>query len=64
MKKNYVKPCSSCMLVVAEQAILVVSLRTQNFERAPHVTIGSSTTPAAPGTPGNAKENLSQDDEE
>ena len=52
------------MLVVAEQAILVVSLRTQNFERAPHVTIGSSTTPAAPGTPGNAKENLFQDDEE
>ena len=62
MKKNYVKPCSSCVAMAAEQAMLAGSLRikNQNFERADHTTLGSST----PSTGGNAKENPFQYDEE
>lgn|GEM_PF-307884 len=65
MKKNYVKPCSSCVAMAAEQAMLAGSLRikNQNFDRADHTTLGSS-TPSTPSTGGNAKENPFQYDEE
>ena len=65
MKKNYVKPCSSCVAMAAEQAMLAGSLRikNQNFERADHTTLGSS-TPSTPSAGGNAKENPFQYDEE
>ncbi len=59
MKKNYVKPCSSCMLVVAEQAMLAGSLgmNNQNLDRASHTTLG-------PSTAGRAKEDPFEYDEE
>ena len=38
MKKNYVKPCSSCIVMAAEQAMLAGSkglrITNQDFERA------------------------------
>ncbi|MBF1634617.1 MAG: hypothetical protein HXO45_09380 [Prevotella sp.] len=60
MKKGYVKPCSTCVIVAAEQAMLAGSekglrVTNENFERAPHTTIGSSTP---------AKENPFEYDEE
>lgn len=65
MKKNYVKPCSSCVAMAAEQAMLKDSLHinNENHERTDHVIIGP-TTPSTPSTGGNAKENPFQYDEE
>ena len=65
MKKNYVKPCSSCVAMAAEQAMLAGSLRIKNsnLERTDHVILGPS-TPSTPSTGGNAKENPFQYDEE
>lgn len=55
MKKSYVKPCSICVIVAAEQAILAGSdkglrITNQDFERADPIVLG-------PSTGGNAKEN-------
>lgn len=54
MKKNYVKPCSSCIVMAAEQAMLAGSkglrITNQDFERADPIVLG-------PSTGGNAKEN-------
>lgn len=59
MKKDYVKPCSSCIAMAAEQAMLADSkglrVTNQDLERASHITIGSSTP---------AKENPFEYDEE
>ena len=57
MKKKYVKPCSSCIVMAAELPMLKDSLgvKNQNLDRAPHTTIGSSTP---------AKENPFEYDEE
>ncbi len=62
MKKDYVKPCSSCIAMAAEQAMLAGSLgaNNQNHERADRTTLGPST----PSTGSNAKENPFQYDEE
>ena len=64
MKKSYVKPCSICVIVAAEQAMLAGSkglrVTNQNLERVDHTIIGSST----PSAGGNAKENPFQYDEE
>lgn len=62
MKKDYVKPCSSCIAMAAEQAMLAGSLgvKNQNFERADRTILGPST----PSTGSNAKENPFQYDEE
>lgn len=61
MKKNYVKPCSSCIVMAAEQAMLAESnglrITNQNFERADHTTLG-------PSTAGGAKKNPFDYDEE
>lgn len=56
MKKNYVKPCSSCIVMAVELPMLKDSFgaNNQNLDRAPHTTIGS--TPA--------KENPFEYDEE
>ena len=60
MKKNYVKPCSSCIVMAAEQAMLTGSkglrITNQDLERADHITLGPS-TPSTPSVGGNAKEN-------
>ena len=54
MKKNYVKPCSSCIVMAAEQAMLTGSkglrITNQDCERADPIVLG-------PSTGGNAKEN-------
>lgn len=54
MKKNYVKPCSSCIVMAAEQAMLTASkglrITNQDFERADPIVL-------SPSTGGNAKEN-------
>ena len=55
MKKSYVKPCSICVIVAAEQAMLAGSdkglrITNQDFERADPIVLG-------PSTGGNAKEN-------
>lgn len=65
MKKNYVKPCSSCIVMAAEQAMLAGSLgaKNQNLDRAAHTTIGSS-MPSTPSSGSNAKENPFDYDEE
>lgn len=61
MKKNYVKPCSSCIVMAAEQAMLAGSkgLRITNhdFERADPIVLG-------PSTAGGAKKNPFDYDEE
>lgn len=70
MKKSYVKPCSTCVIMAVEQAMLAGSkglrVTNQNLERVDHTIIGSSTpsTPSAPSAGGNAKENPFQYDEE
>lgn len=48
MKKKYVRPCSTCVIVAAEQAMLAGSdkelrITNENFERADHTTLGPST---------------------
>lgn len=68
MKKSYVKPCSICVIVAAEQAMLAGSdkglrITNENLERVDHTIIGSS-TPSTPSAGGNAKENPFQYDEE
>lgn len=65
MKKNYVKPCSSCVAMAAEQVMLAGTLRikNENLERADRIILGP-TTPSTPSTGGNAKENPFQYDEE
>ena len=68
MKKDYVKPCSSCIVMAAEQAMLTGSdkglrITNENLERVDHTIIGSS-TPSTPSAGGNAKENPFQYDEE
>ena len=61
MKKNYVKPCSSCIVMAAEQAMLAGSkalrITNQDFERADPVVLG-------PSTAGGAKKNPFDYDEE
>ena len=61
MKKNYVKPCSSCIVMAAEQAMLAESnglrITNQNFERADPIVLG-------PSTAGGAKKNPFDYDEE
>lgn len=62
MKKDYVKPCSSCIVMAAEQAMLTGSdkglrITNQDFERADHTTLG-------PSTAGRAKKNPFDYDEE
>ena len=61
MKKNYVKPCSSCIVMAAEQAMLAGSkglrITNQYFERADTVVLG-------PSTAGGAKKNPFDYDEE
>jgi hypothetical protein len=62
MKKDYVKPCSSCIAMAAEQAMLTGSdkglrITNQDFERADHTTLG-------PSTAGRAKKNPFDYDEE
>ena len=61
MKKNYVKPCSSCIVMAAEQAMLAGSkglrITNQYFERADPVVLG-------PSTAGGAKKNPFDYDEE
>lgn len=61
MKKNYVKPCSSCVAMVAEQAMLVGSkglrVTNENLERADPIVLG-------PSTAGGAKKNPFDYDEE
>ena len=52
MKKSYVKPCSTCIIVAAEQAMLADSkkglrITNENFERADHCTLGPSTAGGA-----------------
>ena len=62
MKKNYVKPCSSCIVMAAEQAMLAGSkglrITNQDFERADPVVLGPSTAG------GGAKKNPFDYDEE
>lgn len=48
MKKDYVKPCSSCIAMAAEQAMLAGSdkglrITNENFERADPIVLGPST---------------------
>ena len=61
MKKDYVKPCSSCIAMAAEQAMLTGSkglrITTENFERADPIVLG-------PSTAGGAKKNPFDYDEE
>ena len=62
MKKDYVKPCSSCIAMAAEQVMLTGSdkglrITNENFERADHTTLG-------PSTAGRAKKNPFDYDEE
>lgn len=68
MKKSYVKPCSTCVIMAVEQAMLAESkkglrITNENLERVDHAIIGSS-TPSTPSAGGNAKENPFQYDEE
>lgn len=56
MKKDYVKPCSSCIVMAAEQAMLTGSdkglrITNENFERADHTTLGPSTAERAKKNP-------------
>lgn len=61
MKKNYVKPCSSCVAMAAEQAMLAGSkglrVTNENLERADPIVLG-------PSTAGGAKKNPFDYDEE
>ena len=61
MKKNYVKPCSSCIVMATEQAMLAGSkglrITNQDFERADPIVLG-------PSTAGGAKKNPFDYDEE
>lgn len=61
MKKNYVKPCSSCIVMAAEQAMLTGSkglrITNEKFERADPIVLG-------PSTAGGAKKNPFDYDEE
>ncbi len=61
MKKNYVKPCSSCIVMAAEQAMLAGSkglrITYLDFERADPIVLG-------PSTAGGAKKNPFDYDEE
>ena len=60
MKKNYVKPCSSCIVMAAEQAMLAGSkglrITNQDLERADPIVLG-------PSTAGGAKKNPFDDEE-
>lgn len=62
MKKDYVKPCSSCIAMAAEQVMLAGSdkglrITNENFERADPIVLG-------PSTAGSAKKNPFDYDEE
>lgn len=61
MKKSYVKPCSICVIVAAEQAMLAGSkglrITNQDFEREDPIVLG-------PSTAGGAKKNPFDYDEE
>lgn len=62
MKKSYVRPCSTCVIVAAEQAMLAESkkglrITNENFERADPIVLG-------PSTAGGAKKNPFDYDEE
>ena len=61
MKKSYVKPCSTCVIMAVEQAMLAGSkglrVTNQNLERVDHTTLG-------PSTAGGAKKNPFAYDEE
>lgn len=62
MKKDYVKPCSSCIAMAAEQVMLARSdkglrITNENFERTDPIVLG-------PSTAGGAKKNPFDYDEE
>lgn len=61
MKKDYVKPCSSCIAMAAEQAMLTGSkglrITNENLERTDPIVLG-------PSTAGGAKKNPFDYDEE
>lgn len=61
MKKSYVKPCSTCVIMAVEQAMLAGSkglrITNQDFERADPIVLG-------PSTAGGAKKNPFDYDEE
>lgn len=61
MKKDYVKPCSSCIAMAAEQAMLTGSkglrITNENLEREDPIVLG-------PSTAGGAKKNPFDYDEE
>lgn len=62
MKKDYVKPCSSCIAMAAEQVMLAGSdkglrITNENFEREDPIVLG-------PSTAGGAKKNPFDYDEE
>ena len=56
MKKSYVRPCSTCVVVAAEQAMLAGSdkglrITNENFERADPIVLGPSTAGSAKKNP-------------
>ncbi|WP_449017906.1 hypothetical protein [Prevotella sp.] len=56
MKKSYVRPCSTCVVVAAEQAMLAGSdkglrITNENFERADPIVLGPSTAGGAKKNP-------------
>ena len=56
MKKDYVKPCSSCIAMAAEQVMLAGSdkglrITNENFERADPIVLGPSTAGGAKKNP-------------
>lgn len=56
MKKSYVRPCSTCVIVAAEQAMLAGSdkglrITNENFERADPIVLGPSTAGGAKKNP-------------
>ena len=61
MKKSYVKPCSTCVIMAVEQAMLAGSkglrVTNQNLERVDPIVLG-------PSTAGGAKKNPFDYDEE
>lgn len=53
MKKNYVKPCCSSMVIAVEQPMLAgtVGVKNQNFTEEPHMTLGGNPSAGAKNNP-------------
>lgn len=53
MKKIYVKPCSVCMNMAVENAMLAGSLgiNNQNFTEEPHITVGENPSARSKNNP-------------